>query len=280
MSECFQCTKISQDIISDVALSSAEKDFNQLMTILPQGVYTTFRTYKHDHVIHLREQFERLEESAAINGITVKINRELVREVMRRMVEVRPEEEIRLRIWLDLSANVGDIYVISEQLQRPSAQEYAEGVRVATIQAERDNPKSKSSSFLSKAESLRKLSSGHVHETIMVSPEGTLLEGLSSNFFAIMDGIVWTEYEHVLDGITRRDALHVISKLGLSIQPIGINLEMVPKIQEAFISSASRGILPVVKINSIQVGDGKVGNIVKAITAEYEKLIDSLVKPI
>jgi len=280
VSEYFECVKISQEDITEVALSSGEKEFHQLIPILPQGVYTTFRTYNHDHAIHLSEQFNRLEDSARLNGYIATINRELVRNVLRGMVERRSEEEIRFRIWLDLSAKFGDIYVISEQLQMPSVQEYTEGVSVDTIQAKRDNPKSKSSSFLTRAESLRKNTNTKVHETIMVSHEGVLLEGLSSNFFAIIAGTVWTEDKQVLDGITRRDALSVISKLRLSIQPNGINIEKLPNIQEAFITSASRGILPVVRINSIQVGDGKVGDTVKAIAAEYKKLIESLIEPI
>ena len=76
-----------------------------------------------------------------------------------------------------------------------------------------------------------------------------VLEGLSSNFFAIYkDGSLRTATEGVLNGYVRHLVLGCASKVGLQVDPRPIFLSDAPEWSEAFITSSSRLIYPISKV--------------------------------
>ena len=90
-----------------------------------------------------------------------------------------------------------------------------DGVKVRTHSLHRENPKAKSTEFVGQADKVRANIGPDVNEIVMVGPDGRMLEGLSSNFFAIKDGVIWTEDEAVLPGLTRKVVLGLIRDMDL-----------------------------------------------------------------
>jgi branched-subunit amino acid aminotransferase/4-amino-4-deoxychorismate lyase len=72
-----------------------------------------------------------------------------------------------------------------------------------TVPLQREEPQSKDTRFLSSAQgAYRDLPAG-VHEGLLLGEDGALLEGLSSNLFAVVDGVLRTEDARALHGTTR-----------------------------------------------------------------------------
>lgn len=88
----------------------------------------------------------------------------------------------------------------------------------------------------------------------MVDPQGRFKEGLSSNFFVVLRGEVWTAEQGVLLGITRALVIECANQLDLPLRQKPPRLEDLPIIEEAFITSSSRGVLPVRQINQTTIG--------------------------
>ena len=63
---------------------------------------------------------------------------------------------MRLRITIDLTDHIGEIYVAIEKLAVPEAVMYQEGVEVISAVMHRDNPKAKLNSFLEKSRKRKK----------------------------------------------------------------------------------------------------------------------------
>src|SRR6266581_4375547 len=73
----------------------------------------------------------------------------------------------------------------------------------------RENPHAKDTRFIATASgAYAKLPQG-VNEGLLVATDESLLEGLSSNFFAVRDGVLHTEEDRVLLGVTRALVLEV-----------------------------------------------------------------------
>jgi branched-subunit amino acid aminotransferase/4-amino-4-deoxychorismate lyase len=101
-----------------------------------------------------------------------------------------------------------------------------------------------------------------------------ILEGLTSNFFYIWEGELGTAGRDVLPGITRREILFVARhSLSIPIRFRALNLEQVPFIQEAFICSSSREIVPVVQLNNVQIGSGEVGPLTRKLMQAYKESV-------
>jgi D-alanine transaminase len=102
---------------------------------------------------------------------------------------------------------------------------------------------------------------------------GYVTEGSSSNAWIIKGKIIMTRQSDnlILSGITR-DAISKCAKdLGYEVVTKNITLQDAQSASEAFITSATACVMPVVKINASQIGDGKPGKFVTALREEYIK---------
>lgn len=261
-------------IILDLSADTATLD--QASHQLPGGVYTTFRTYQKGYVLHLFDHFERLEDSARLVGFPIQLDTDRIRRELRKALAQFPADEARVRITIDLTRKIGDLYLILEALHIPSIQDYRTGVTVITRKMQRENPQAKVTSFINKADEVRHQEiQQNIHETLMVSTDGRILEGLSSNFFGVRDQTLFTAGEGVLPGITRKLVIEVAEKAGYSVVLEGIQINALDQLSEAFITSASRAILPVTRINNRPVGTGQVGKITRELQFAFQKNLDA-----
>jgi branched-chain amino acid aminotransferase len=255
---------------------------NDAQRRIPEGVYTTFRTYQGSKAIRLSDHFTRLEESARFLEQPLEINRAVIRSGLRDIVAGAGFVESRVRICVDLATISGCVYLIIEPLQTPLLLDYEQGVGVVTRRVKRENPKAKSTEFFHRAEIIRDevLMKYKVDEVIMVSPNGELLEGLSSNFFAISEGKIWTADEGVLSGFTRDITVEAANQLKIPIIFRGLAETQLGELDEAFITSASRAVLPVTTLDGTKIGKGSPGNVTKAIMQRVDELIATMVEEI
>ena len=103
--------------------------------------------------------------------------------------------------------------------------------------------------------------------------QGYITEGSSSNVWIIKGKIIMTRQSDnlILSGITRDAIFKCAKDLGYEVVTKNISLPDAQSASEAFITSATAFIMPVVKINNNQIGDGKPGKFVTALRAEYIK---------
>ena len=103
--------------------------------------------------------------------------------------------------------------------------------------------------------------------------EGYVTEGSSSNAWIIKGKIIMTRQSDnlILSGITRDAIFKCAKDLGYEVVTKNITLPDAQSASEAFITSATACVMPVVKINANQIGDGKPGKFVTALREEYIK---------
>ena len=103
--------------------------------------------------------------------------------------------------------------------------------------------------------------------------QGYVTEGSSNNVWIIRSKNIMTRQSDnlVLSGITRAVVLECAKKLNYEVITKNFTKVDAESADEAFMTSATGLITPVVKINSSQIGDGKPGNFTKSLRAEYIK---------
>lgn len=259
------------------------KSLDQVNRLIPDGVYTTFRTFEKFNVLDLEGHFDRLEGSARLLGREFELNRQEIRNALRELLKNFPAAEARVRISIPFTSENQErpqIYIFLEKLVTPSLQNYQNGVRVITIRMQRQNPAAKTTTFIHTTDEIRRKLSNDINEAVMVDENGRMLEGLSSNFFAVKDGTIFTDDQHVLAGITRKQVLEIIQELAIPIRYEGFPYTELGTLDEAFLTSASRGVLPVCQIDDQIIGQGVVGEITQKIMEQYQIKIQKAVQPI
>lgn len=248
--------------------------------VTPEGAYTTFRTYDRFFVLNLSQHFSRLEETSQLAGHPVQIHRPALKNILSTIITDYGEAESRLRVTVDLSRTVGELYVAIESLSVPAPDLYQRGIETITEVMHRDNPKAKLSGFLAKAAETKREAGKDYEEILMVDENGNILEGLSSNFYGIRAGKLLTAEAGVLSGTTRTYVLGLAGELDIPVALEAVRQDEIRMLDEAFITSTSRSILPVAVIDGAKVGDGLPGPLTRrlmtAFTADLKRNLEDL----
>jgi branched-chain amino acid aminotransferase len=236
---------------------------------LPVGAYSTLRTYGGHGIVRFDAHLRRLEESAAQPGQETTIDPDAARGLVAAVLQQTQHPESRVR----LTFAPPRLFASVEAFVPLPGSRYEDGVACVTLaELHRDHPHVKDTRFIPTARrAYRELPAG-IEEGLLVAEDGSILEGLSSNFFAVRDGALHTEEERVLAGITRALVLEV-AEPRLGVVRRAVRRDSLSRVSEAFITSASREVLPVVRIDGRPVGGGDVGPQTHAIMEGFAALV-------
>jgi D-alanine transaminase len=109
-------------------------------------------------------------------------------------------------------------------------------------------------------------------EAWFVDRDGFVTEGSSSNAWIVTNaGAIVTRPAAggILKGITREVALEVATQQGLKIEQRKFTVEEALAAREAFLTSATQVVMPVVRIDGSSVGDGRPGAVARALRARF-----------
>src|SRR5262245_46912458 len=151
---------------------------------LPAGAYTTFRTYGGRGVLRLAAHLRRLEESTALQGRPGSVDDDAARRAVAGALATTRHPESRVR----LTFAPPRLFVAVEPFKPLPARLYEEGASCVTLALRRDNPHSKDTRFIATAQQAYARLPDGVEEGLLVADDGGVLEGLSSNFFAVRTG--------------------------------------------------------------------------------------------
>ncbi|GFE65026.1 D-amino-acid transaminase [Litoreibacter roseus] len=93
--------------------------------------------------------------------------------------------------------------------------------------------------------------------------DGAITEGTSNNAYIVKDGKIITRHlgTEILHGITRAAVLRFAKSAQMTVEERSFTLEEAKAADEAFITSASTFVMPVVEIDGTPLGDGKPGSV-------------------
>ncbi len=101
--------------------------------------------------------------------------------------------------------------------------------------------------------------------------EGYVTEGTSNNAYIVKGGKIITrpKTNDILHGITRAAVLRFAEEAQMTVEERNFTIEEAQDADEAFITSASAFVMPVVEIDGAQIGDGKPGSVAPRLREIY-----------
>lgn len=104
---------------------------------------------------------------------------------------------------------------------------------------------------------------------LLVDGSGNVVEGPGFNVFCVIDGVLVTPSEGMLEGVSRRTVIEMAGSLGLPVQLRAVPAGALRAAQEVFLSTSGGGVLPVTKVDNIAIGDGRPGPITQRLVETY-----------
>ena len=254
---------------------------DELTRRLPRGLYTTFSTnHNGTRVLGLTAHLDRLYIPAL--DVNPSASRADLRLALAKLALDSAPGESRFR--LILSASDGTVVVIVQPFTPLAKEIYERGVKVVTADLVRHDPRLKDSGFITESQSARTKVGGDIFE-VLLTRGGKIYEGITSNFYAVPQdsscvasrqdescGTLVTARTGILLGVTRRAVLRLARGQGMSIHYRAPRLD--ENLAEAFLTSSSRGVVPIISIDGRGVGEGTVGAWTKRLMNAYQAYVE------
>lgn len=107
---------------------------------------------------------------------------------------------------------------------------------------------------------------------LLIDPDGFIAEGTGDNFFIVKNNIIITpEGRNILRGISRAYIFKLAKQLNLECVEKNIEPYDVYTAKEAFMTGTPFCILPVTGLNSVPIGNGKMGKITKILLNKWSE---------
>ena len=108
-------------------------------------------------------------------------------------------------------------------------------------------------------------------ESWLIDDDGFITEGSSSNAWIYIDNTLITRpvSNSILNGITRSTLIRGLKKRKIKYREAKFNLDDIKKANEAFITSATQHVMPVIKVDGIIIGKGVPGPRAQDFRAAY-----------
>lgn len=278
--------QIKEDRNAAISLED-ESSLDAITRQLPEGYYSTFRTFDGGtRVLGLTLHLQRLYKPVS----TPEVDKSMLRRQLSALLEPYRPNEARVRA---IMTRRGEVYLAIAPLAPLPGTVFEKGVHVETTDLQREHPRLKSTSFIGRSDSERKhIAEEGIFEALLVK-DGKILEGMTSNFFYIIraerneerslrrvktkrampDATLYTARNGILLGVTRDTVIELARGRGLKLKYQPLKQEQLTAVSEAFITSSSRGIVPVVRIDDVTIGQGSPGPITKELMAAYEAYV-------
>lgn len=241
------------------------------------GIFDFFRVK--DHVpLYLNDYIDRFYRSAQVMGLQGIMEREQLRAVIAELIERNKMSEAGIKMILtggyspDAYQPVkGNFIVTQHPLVLPTQKQVEEGIKIITYPYRRDIPEVKTINYIMGVWLQKKVKEKNAAD-VLYHLNDEVSEFPRCNFFLVnKEGTLVTSDKHILHGITRMKVLQVAQKI-MKVEERTMTLHDVALAKEAFLTSTTKGILPIVTVDDWIVGDGKPGPITHALHEALERL--------
>jgi branched-chain amino acid aminotransferase len=107
-------------------------------------------------------------------------------------------------------------------------------------------------------------------EAVILDPSGYVAECTGENIFVVRGGVIYTPPKaSVLEGITRDTVMELAADLGIPVVEEVITRDQLYIADEVFITGTAAEIVPAVKIDYREIGDGKPGEVMRSLLKLY-----------
>lgn len=246
------------------------------------GAFDFFRVVNNVPVF-MDEHLDRFYRSAAGLKLEIGIDKASLRSIITELIgrNNMASSGIKLTITGGYSPDgfsmIAPNFFITQQHVPPRLEEWVEkGLKVITYEHVREQPEIKSINYITGVLLHEKIKKTGAHDVLYVQ-NNEVSEFPRFNFFIVTkDDVIATPAKNVLHGITRARVLDLASKQFKTAER-AVTVNDIRNAKEAFITSTTKQVLPVVQVDDIIIGNGKPGFVTRQLDAQMQEVIKSLV---
>ncbi|MCY4021704.1 MAG: aminotransferase class IV [Chloroflexi bacterium] len=173
-----------------------------------------------------------------------------------------------------MPAGESRLIVMVTPVNEMAAHYYEQGADVVTVEMRRDMPEAKTINYIpgiSAQKQALKFNPGAVEAIYTV--DGNIVEGTRSNTFIFKDGIWITPARDLLLGVTRAEVIKLIKDDG-QLELREISRAEYRSADEVILTSSSKEVMPVVKVDNVPIGNGAPGENTRKLMRAWRRMTE------
>lgn len=163
-----------------------------------------------------------------------------------------------------LASAKSSLIIINKPFEIKWPEAWKNGASLFTSKYQREIPEAKTINYIRSVRLSRQLAESSAAEVLFVD-RNWVRECSRSNVFLVKGNCVYTPKSKMLKGVTRK---RILELKGYNILEKDFKISDLMAADEVFITSTTKGVLPIVKIDSQMIANGQIGPISKAIQKE------------
>lgn len=275
----------NEQIVEENDLRISVKDHGFLYGV---GLFETFRVYNGVPFL-FKEHLDRLQEGLNLIGIKYNIDLEIMSKQLKLLLEQNSLNNAYIR--LTISAGEEPLGLPLKEYTNPSIlwqikplvpfTEEADIKDGVILKIQRNQPETrirlKSLNFLNNVLAKQEIIGINNVEGIFLTKEGFLAEGIVSNLFFVVEGVLYTPALEtgILNGITRQFIIQLSHKSNIPVKEGLFSPEILFKADEIFITNSIQELVKIKSINNIEIPLKEAGitdYLIKAYKAAIKKV--------
>ena len=254
--------------------------------LLGDGVWEGIRLHN-GKLFHLDRHLNRLYDGAQAIGMDIGLSKNEMGIAIQNTIE-RNDMNSGVHIRLIVSRGIkstpyqhpkvtvsAPTIVIIPEYKEANKNVSIHGIKLGTVNTIRDNriqdPRINSLSKHNCIAACIEAEKMGVDEGLMFDPYGNIATCNSTNFFIIRNNEVWTSTgEHCLNGVTRQIVIELCQQNKITVFEKNFKLKDVHDADEVFVTGTFAGIIPVVSVDGIIIGNGERGLLTLKLQNWYE----------
>lgn len=252
------------------------------------GVFEGIRSYG-GKVFRLEEHLDRLWYSAKAIWLEIPMTKEAMAKAITDTLAANGIEDGYIRVVVTRGAGTlgldpnrcsnPQVIIITDYISLYSQEYYDNGLEIVTVSTQRNHPAALSprikslnylNNILAKIEGLQ---AGCI-EALMLNHKGEIAECTGDNIFLVRKGVLLTPPNEagILEGVTRDAVIGLARREGIEVREVPLTKHDVYIADECFLTGTAAEVVPVTKVDSRRIGDGKPGPITRTLIARFKEL--------
>ena len=243
----------------------ATLSINDIAVLRGYSVFESMRTYDR-RPFHLNQHLQRLYHSAELIELEIPWPSQFIAAIIRETITRNPYKHASIRLLVTGGESEDGItpsgkpilVVMITPLGERDMERFARGIKLITTRLQREAPEAKTTNYMAAVRALKEAANRGAADALFVDGQEHVQEATRSNFFIFLGDTLITPREGVLHGITRNVVLQ-LAQGRFPIEERPIFLYELPLADEAFITSSSKEITPIVQIDDLVIANGRPG---------------------
>jgi len=252
-----------------------------------EGIYETLRTYNGRLFLYDRHM-RRMRNSARLIDLALPFTDDKLAALIRDTIAAAKLDNAEAYVRVLVTRGIGELtydlkatpnpswVIIVKPLIPPAAEIYENGVKVVLVDVVRNHPQSvnpmiKSNNLMNSALAAQQALKRGGFEAVMRNYRGELTECTQSNLFIVKNGAALTPplESGLLPGITREFLFEIGRDAEIDVREEVLRDDNLFDADEAFLTSTTREVLPIVAVDESTIGTGAPGPVTEKLLRAF-----------